>query len=154
MLSLTTVWVQHPIQIRNKDHTTTFCWANSSSDGKYPVGELEGEVALLGCRYVKSKQEIIRNTLPFSYKITKSNALKSIIFWHLRAPTGQSVCDSTLREAGVQWGAEGKGCLCTSVLLEPLHGPHCHGQTQEPLGSLLSSCRHTDFRCGHLLDTD
>lgn len=26
---------------------------------------------MLGCRYVKSKQEIIKTTLPFSYKITK-----------------------------------------------------------------------------------
>lgn len=71
MLSLTAGWVQHPIQIRNKDHTTNFCWANTSSNDKYPVGELEEEGTLLGCRYVKSKQEIIKNTLSFSYKITK-----------------------------------------------------------------------------------
>lgn len=71
MLSITAGCVQHPIQIRNKGHTTNFCWANSSSNGKYPVGELEEEGTLLGCRYMKSKQEIIKNILPFSYKITK-----------------------------------------------------------------------------------
>lgn len=75
MLSLTAGWVQQaklPIQVSNKEHTTKFCWTNSSGNGKYLVEVLEGEGALLGCRYMKRKQGVIKNTLPFSYKITKS----------------------------------------------------------------------------------
>lgn len=74
MLSLTVGWVQQaklPIQVSNKEHTTNFCWTNSSGNRKYLVGVLEGKGALLGCRYMKSKQEIIKKTLPFSYKPTK-----------------------------------------------------------------------------------
>lgn len=139
MLSLTVGWVQHPIQIRNKDHTTNFCWANSSSNGKCPVGESEGEGALVGCRYVKSKHEILKNTLAFSYKITKNNALKSIIVL-----TSQSTCRTESVWLHIQWswgawGAEDKTCLSTAVLLEPLHAPHHHRHNQGLLGSLYSS---------------
>ena len=90
MLILTMGWVQQsrlPIQVSNKEHTTNFCWTNGSGNGKYLVGVLEGEGALLGCRYVKSKQEIIKNVLPFSYKITQKSLKTSTI-----GLTPQSMC--------------------------------------------------------------
>lgn len=58
-----------------------------SSNSKYFAGVLEGEGALLGHRYVKSKQEIMTNTLPFSYKITKKASKQSVIIL-----TPQSIC--------------------------------------------------------------
>lgn len=52
-LSLTMGWVQQaklPIQVSDEEHTTNFCWTNASGNGKYPIGALEGEGTLLGCR--------------------------------------------------------------------------------------------------------
>lgn len=148
MLSLTAVWVKHPIQIRNKDYTTNFCWANSSSNGKCPVGELEGEGALLGCRYVKSKQEI--TTLSFSCKITKINALKSIILL-----TSQSTC----RTVSVTSHSEKLGCSEEQRMrfvfpLQSCWSPCMNLTTTDRPGShwvpCSAPCRDTDFAgtCG------